>query len=453
MNRPGFCSLLSFGAVVTSCALALAGNLNPPLGPVAPTMKTLQDVEPRVPVQSLAGSATAVYAITQPGSYYLTGDILGVAGKNGIEIANVQVTLDLSGFNVVGIPGALVGIVAGGGATVRNGAVSAWPGGGVNVCNTSQLQSLRATGNSNYAFVTCRGNVIDCVAQQNQNGFQGFGATYQNCHAVSNSGQGFSVSNGSSLLGCAANGNSVGIVAGGGVLVSQCAVFGNTTDGIQLSGTSRAVENMVGNNTGIGIAVGGGSNTVDLNSVTQNATGVRVTGTGNLIIRNNAKGNTTGFNIAASNDYGVILSSPGAAFTSSAAWANFADGVTPSCSDGIKNGGETDVDCGGATACPRCGNGKTCAAGSDCVSGICQAGVCQPPAGFCNSAADCATHPNMTATCVASQCQYACNTGFADCNGNLTDGCEVSLQTDNNNCGNCGHICPGTQSCVNGVCQ
>lgn len=453
MNRSYLCARFSFGAILSICGFASAGNLNPPGGPVTATMKTLQEVEPRVPVQSLSGSATAVYSITQPGSYYLTGDILGAAGKNGIEIANVQVTLDLSGFNVTGVPGALTGIVAGGGASVRNGAVNAWPGGGVNVCNVSQLQALSATGNGNYAFVVCRGNVVDCVAQQNQNGFQGFGAVFQNCHAVSNSGQGFSASNGSALLGCAANGNSVGIVASGGSLVGQSTAFGNSTDGIQLSGTSRAVENMVGNNTGSGILAVGNLNTIDLNSVTQNGTGVRVSGTGNLITRNNARGNTTGFNIAASNDYGVILSSPGAAFTSSAAWANFADGTTPSCSDGIKNGGETDVDCGGATACPRCGTGKMCVAGSDCVSGVCQGGMCQAPPGFCNSSGDCASHPNMVVSCVSNQCQYACNMGYSDCNANQTDGCEVYTLGDTNNCGNCGHVCPGTQTCVNGVCQ
>jgi len=48
-----------------------------------------------------------------------------------------------------------------------------------------------------------------------------------------------------------------------------------------------------------------------------------------------------------------------------------------SCSDGGKNGAETDVDCGGPE-CPPCSTGKTCLTGPDCQSGICQAGLCEP---------------------------------------------------------------------------
>ena len=47
-----------------------------------------------------------------------------------------------------------------------------------------------------------------------------------------------------------------------------------------------------------------------------------------------------------------------------------------SCSDSVKNGNETDVDCGGGT-CPKCASGKKCVAASDCSSGMCSGGVCQ----------------------------------------------------------------------------
>src|SRR4029453_5949819 len=44
--------------------------------------------------------------------------------------------------------------------------------------------------------------------------------------------------------------------------------------------------------------------------------------------------------------------------------------ASPSCADGIKNGGELAVDCGGscAAACP---DGTPCAAPGDCASGVC----------------------------------------------------------------------------------
>src|SRR5205823_3728276 len=54
----------------------------------------------------------------------------------------------------------------------------------------------------------------------------------------------------------------------------------------------------------------------------------------------------------------------------------------PTCSDGVKNGTETDVDCGG-TSCPKCANGKVCSLATDCSSGNCSAGVCAPPANGC----------------------------------------------------------------------
>ncbi len=50
----------------------------------------------------------------------------------------------------------------------------------------------------------------------------------------------------------------------------------------------------------------------------------------------------------------------------------------PSCSDGIKNGTETDVDCGGQ--CPQaCNIGQHCTYGSDCISDYCVGGLCQTP--------------------------------------------------------------------------
>src|SRR5439155_181355 len=51
----------------------------------------------------------------------------------------------------------------------------------------------------------------------------------------------------------------------------------------------------------------------------------------------------------------------------------------PTCSDGVKNGSETDVDCGGG-ACTACATAKRSLAGSDCQSFNCADGVC------CNSA-------------------------------------------------------------------
>ena len=63
----------------------------------------------------------------------------------------------------------------------------------------------------------------------------------------------------------------------------------------------------------------------------------------------------------------------------------------PRCDDGVRNGDETDIDCGGAV-CGRCGQERQCVQNSDCVSGQCfiwmpgpdnndpQPNICLPPA-------------------------------------------------------------------------
>jgi hypothetical protein len=55
--------------------------------------------------------------------------------------------------------------------------------------------------------------------------------------------------------------------------------------------------------------------------------------------------------------------------------------VASLCLDQRKDGSETDIDCGGP-ACPTCANGKLCFFNSDCTEGWCRAGTCANP--VCN---------------------------------------------------------------------
>lgn len=49
------------------------------------------------------------------------------------------------------------------------------------------------------------------------------------------------------------------------------------------------------------------------------------------------------------------------------------------CNNGVRDGTETDIDCGGST-CPTCTNGLLCAADADCASTYCGTGaICAPP--------------------------------------------------------------------------
>jgi hypothetical protein len=44
--------------------------------------------------------------------------------------------------------------------------------------------------------------------------------------------------------------------------------------------------------------------------------------------------------------------------------------------DGVKNGGESDADCGGTSACPRCPDFRLCTLPTDCATNMCTMGLC-----------------------------------------------------------------------------
>jgi hypothetical protein len=98
--KPAAFALLSAFILHPSSLLA-QGPLTPP-GVPAPTMKSLDQIEartaiPKSPVVPVAGPH---FTISQPGSYYLTGNV-EVASGNGINLTASNVTLDLNGFALI----------------------------------------------------------------------------------------------------------------------------------------------------------------------------------------------------------------------------------------------------------------------------------------------------------------------------------------------------------------
>jgi hypothetical protein len=142
----------------------------------------------------------------------------------------------------------------------------------------------------------------------------------------------------------------------------------------------------------------------------------------------------------------------------------------PTCTDGVKNGSETDIDCGGPN-CPKCGTGKACTRAADCASDICQSRVCQPPVsctdGIKNGAESaidcggpkCSACANGKACTIRQDCQSGvCNfdahvckpcTSNDDCDSDFNGDCRCDSSSGNcfsnveptefvNNCNECG---------------
>ena len=89
-------SLTAFSVFVCEPAtLHGQGSLTPPGSP-APTMKTLDQIEPRIPID------TVPIIITNPGSYYLTTNLLAPPATSGVTLRTNDIALDLNGFALVG---------------------------------------------------------------------------------------------------------------------------------------------------------------------------------------------------------------------------------------------------------------------------------------------------------------------------------------------------------------
>ena len=102
---PGLLNRLSMLSLVTAFAAAApAGELDPPIGPVSPTMKPLDLVEARTALTpgTTPGDANNIYIITQPGSYYLIDNLTENQGENGILVQASNVQIDLNGFRIRG---------------------------------------------------------------------------------------------------------------------------------------------------------------------------------------------------------------------------------------------------------------------------------------------------------------------------------------------------------------
>lgn len=335
-------------AVAVCGGVVAAGPLNPPAGPVASTGKTLQQVEPRTAIDTLAGTALAVRKITQPGSYYLTGNLALAEGKTvGIEVEADGVTIDLNGFTLDGVNAVgSVGIkVADGfscdGMRVINGQITDWETGIAGLgLYSAVVDSVRFTFCDFYgidagtgAVVTrssaaaCGigfylregGTVTGCTASFCGRGFDsGSGAVLADCQAAV-CGEGFYVAFGGSARSCAAYLCTTGFIGlERNTLVDCSATYGG--DGFNFGVMNRLSGCQVSGGSGAGIIVGTGSTVERCGVQGQGLTGIiassectlsenRVQACGNVGIslsgsRNMVTGNSV---IRCSLDNGVLV--------------------------------------------------------------------------------------------------------------------------------------------------
>ena len=347
---------LIIGAVIGLICFQLttvnAGNLEPSAAP-GPTMKTLDEVEARIPIPGSV-TAAATFVIDEAGSYYLTGN-RSCSGR-GISVEANNVTIDLNGYVLWGSgTGTYSGIYMNGctNVEIRNGTICNFAYHGIYEADSvnggdHRIINVRAIVNKQRGInLVCKGNLVkDCIVSGNLgtgmyvyessniignivigNGGAGIYAvsscTLQNNTCSDNGDKGIYADNGSTVIGNTCRNNAGhGIHASYGTTVISNTASENDENGIRSSGSSMIINNMVMNNNqssavdGAGIFVWtdctvrgnslkgnlqqniytwGGDNVIENNTVLDSTYGIYFNSTGCFYANNRASGNTTGY--------------------------------------------------------------------------------------------------------------------------------------------------------------
>ena len=292
--------LITLAAFAASLAFG-QGTLTPSGAP-APTMKTLDQVEPRTPISS------APYTISEPGSYYLTTNLTSTS--HGVVITTNGVTLDLMGFTLSGDGGSSDYGVFVDGATnrvvenvvVRNGAVNNFAYGiRAEYSLGGRFEQLALFDNTYYGlhlngfYGQCDGNTIaDCSISGNGNygvfldgGYgQCDGNTIADCSISGNSSRGvylnggYGQCDGNTIADCSISGNGSRGVSlygyggqCGGNTVADCTISGNGSYGVYLYGSygqcdgNTVADCSISENSNYGVYLNGSYGQCDGNTV------------------------------------------------------------------------------------------------------------------------------------------------------------------------------------------
>ncbi len=112
--------------------------------------------------------------------------------------------------------------------------------------------------------------------------------------------------------------------------------------------------------------------------------------------------------------------------------------------------------CGAMATCvPGCNDGHACPSGESCCAGSCR--QVQTDVSHCGACGHACSAPNGAPGCAMGACTVAaCNAGFGDCDMNAANGCETATTTSTAHCGGCGMACAAgpnaTATCDAGRC-
>jgi len=293
--------------------------------------------EPRIPVQSLPGSATALHVISQPGSYYLTGNIEGVAGKNGIEIRTSNVTLDLYGHTLIG-NGGVNGVVCDQGAgnvRVHNGHSTGWSQWGIDLQGLdgngwrTAVEDVHADFNGSGGIRVRYGRVARCFTWGNSNnGIEAFITVIEDCICVANTSNGIWAGFSSTVQRCSCTGNGDGYFIYGGASLLDSVADNNIGTGIGV-GHECLVAGCVTRLNERGIYIVNDKNRIERNNVVSaSAHGILVGGVNNIVLSNTVRGDGGAYSINPGNSNGPIVNVAGVGDITSVPnanhpWANF----------------------------------------------------------------------------------------------------------------------------------
>ncbi len=282
-----YCATLT---ILLATGGVFAGPLNPPASPVASTGKTLTEVEPRIALSqaNTPGLNAGQFVITQPGSYYLTGDMtLNPGTTASININASDVTLDLNGFSVRAAGRYSISITNNSDrVTVKNGSVAnATDGIFVDTASDgTQIIGMTASASSaciRTANVVSDITIRDTVTRGGQYGVfiaaSNTASTLTNVQCVGASTIGLNLSNRAVLNGCvvrdtgtAGGANGVSVIVGQASSLRNCQVLdfpspaGSLAPGVAIyAAADSQIDGCTVYSKGtVGIRLGGGSTTV-----------------------------------------------------------------------------------------------------------------------------------------------------------------------------------------------